>query len=492
MSDPDAPPSGSSGLHRSRTGVRGLDEVLNGGLPSGRATLVAGGPGCGKSLLALEILVRGYEEFGEPGVVLTFEETEQELRDDARSLGFDLARLEAEGGLAMDYIEVERDRIEQTGEFDLEALFIRLQLAIDSIGAKRVVLDTIEVLFAALDDTAVLRSELRRLFRWLKERHVVAIITAERGDGGLTRHGLEEYVSDCVILLDHRVTDQLATRRLRIVKYRGSVHGTGEFPFLIDDTGFSVLPITSLDLDHPASDDPVPSGVAGLDAMLDLGGYYRGSTVMVSGAAGTGKSILAAHFAAACCARGECTVLLAFEESPAQIVRNLRSVGLDLARYLADGTLRIHAGRPSQVGLESHLLRLYKLVDEFEPRNVVIDPITDFHGQGTTLDVKAMLMRMVDLLKRRNITGLFTSITPATGAEDPIVSSLIDCWIQLRNVELRGERNRSIHVVKSRGMGHSNQVREFLIDDAGIRLLDVALGPEGVLIGRDRPKAGET
>jgi circadian clock protein KaiC len=483
--------SGSSALDRSPTGVRGLDEVLNGGLPSGRTTLLAGGPGCGKSLLAIEILVRGFEEHGEPGVLLSFEETEQELREDAFSIGFDLAAVEAAGGLAMDFIEVERDRIQQTGDFDLEALFIRLRSAIDAIGAKRVVLDTLEVLFAALDDTAVLRAELRRLFRWLKEQGVVAIITAERGEGKLTRHGLEEYVSDCVIVLDHRVTDQLATRRLRIVKFRGTVHGTGEFPFLIDDAGFSVLPITSLDLDHPASDETVPTGVADLDAMLGLGGFYRGSTVMVSGTAGTGKSTLAAGFAAAACDRGECTLLLAFEESPSQIVRNMRSVGIDLTRHLDEGTLRINAGRPSQVGLESHLLRLNKLVDEFEPRNVVIDPITDFDGQGTTLDVKAMLMRMVDLLKRRNITALFTSITPGSGFEDPTVSSLIDTWIQLRNVELRGERNRSLHVVKARGMSHSNQVRELLIDGSGMHLLDVALGPDGVLVGRDRPKGDD-
>lgn len=491
MTDLDQTDEPGGGLQQSPTGVRGLDEVLDGGLPKGRATLIAGGPGCGKSLLAMEILVRGYEELGEPGVLITFEETEAELRADARSLGFDLARLEAEGGLAMDFIEIERDRIQQTGDFDLQALFIRLQLAIDSVGAKRVVLDTIEVLFAALDDSAILRSELRRLFRWLKERDVVAIITAERGEGGLTRHGLEEYVSDCVILLDHRVIEQLATRRLRVVKLRGSRHGTGEFPFLIDDHGFSILPITSLDLDHEATDEIVPTGVDGLDDMLGRGGYYRGSTVMVSGAAGTGKSLLAASFAERACERGECTLLLAFEESPSQIVRNTASVGIDLATHLDAGTLRIHAGRPSQAGLESHLLRLYKLVDEFEPQNVVIDPITDFHGQGSTLDVKAMLMRMVDLLKRRRITGVFTSITAAAEPEDPVVSSLIDCWIQLRNVERRGEHNRAVHVVKSRGMSHSNQVREFVIGDRGIQLLEVAVGPDGVLIGRDRPEAGQ-
>lgn len=459
--------------------MRGLDAILDGGLPTGRATLIAGGPGCGKSLLAAEILVRGIEEHGEPGVLVSFEESGEELTADAASIGLDLHRLVASGRLAIDHVLLERDRIQQTGDFDLEGLFVRLGLAIDTVGAKRVVLDTLEVLFAALDDTPQLRAELHRLFRWLKDRGVMAIVTAERGAGTLTRHGLEEYVSDCVILLDHRVSDQLATRRLRVVKYRGSRHGTSEYPFLIDDTGFSILPITSFDLDHESRIETLPSGIADLDAMLGKGGFYRASTVVVSGSSGTGKSIIAGSFAAAACDRGERTLLLAFEESSAQIIRNLGSVGLDLAPHLEAGTLRIIAGRPTQVGLESHLLGLYREVETFDPAVVVIDPITDFHGQGTPIDVKAMLMRMVDILKRRGISAMFTSITgeAGTGDGDSAMSSLIDCWIQLRNVEAKGERNRALYIVKSRGMAHSNQVREFVIGDHGVEILDVGEGP---------------
>ena len=457
-------------IEHAPTGVLGLDDILNGGLPAGRASLLAGGPGCGKSLLGLEILARGCTQFDEPGVLMLFEETTEEALENAAAIGLDLQALVDAGKLAIDHVELRRDRIEQTGDFDLEGLFLRLGLAIDATGAKRVVLDTIETLFATFDDAAVLRAELQRLFRWLKDRGVTAVITAERGEGALTRHGLEEYVSDCVILLDHRVTEQLATRRLRVVKFRGSAHGTSEFPFLIDEHGFSVLPVTSFELDHEAVEDIVSSGVAPLDRMLGRGGYYRGSTIMVSGASGTGKTTIAGHFAAAGCERGERTLLLAFEESPSQIVRNMRSVGLDLQQHVDDGLLVIDAGRPSQFGLESHLLRLYQHLEAFQPTVVVIDPITDFHSQGTTLDIKAMLMRMVDLLKRRGVTALFTSISLDGTDEETAVSSLVDTWVQLRTTEVDGERAGRLYVLKARGMSHSKRVRELTIASDGVHL----------------------
>ncbi len=453
-----------------RTGVLGLDDILNGGLPAGRASLICGGPGCGKSLLGLEILVRGCTEFDEPGVLMLFEETPQEAIENAAAIGLDLQALIDDGTLAIDHIELRRDRIEHTGDFDLEGLFLRLGLAIESTGAKRVVLDTIETLFATFDDAALLRSELQRLFRWLKDRGVTAVITAERGQGALTRHGLEEYVSDCVILLDHRVQEQMATRRLRVVKFRGSPHGTSEFPFLIDERGFSVLPVTSFDLDHEAGDEVVSSGIASLDGMLGLGGYYRGSTIMISGSSGTGKTTLAGHFAGAACDRGERTLMLAFEESPTQIIRNMASVGLDLRRHVDAGLLTIDAGRPSQFGLESHLLRLYQYLEELEPTVVVLDPITDFKSQGTSLDVKAMLMRMVDLLKRRGVTALFTSISVDGADEESAVSSLIDTWVQLRTTELAGERRGGLYVLKARGMSHSHRVRPLTISSDGVHL----------------------
>jgi circadian clock protein KaiC len=473
-------------LPKAATGIEGLDEITGGGLPRGRPTLVSGRAGCGKTLLAVEFLVRGATRFGEPGVFMAFEETAEELAQNVRSLGFDLEELVECNQLVIDSVRVERSEIEETGEYDLGGLFIRLGDAIDTIGAKRVVLDTIETLFAGLSNTAVLRSELRRLFRWLKDRGVTAVITGERGDGALTRQGLEEYVSDCVIVLDHRVTDQLSTRRLRIAKYRGTVHGTNEYPFLIDEDGISVLPITSLALEHEVSEERISTGVAGLDAMLGGAGVFRGSSVLISGSAGCGKTSLAAYFADATCRRGERCLYFAFEESEGQMVRNMRSVGLDLAPWLKQDVLRLHARRPTAFGLESHLATLHKLVNEFEPTVVILDPITSFLKAGTYAEAEGMLMRLIDFLKAREITALFTSLTLGGGVQEETevgISSLTDTWILLRDTEVGGARNRAMYVLKSRGMAHSNQIREFLLTDHGIELRDVCVGQDGVLSG---------
>ncbi len=476
-------------LPKAATGIQGLDEITGGGLPRGRPTLVCGGTGCGKTLLAMEFLIRGATEFGEPGVFLAFEETAEELAQNVRSLGFDLEELAEQNKLLVDFVRVERSEIEETGEYDLEGLFIRLGHAIDSLGAKRVVLDTLETLFGGLSNAAILRSELRRLFRWLKDKGVTAIITGERGDGTLTRHGLEEYVSDCVIVLDHRITEQLSTRRLRIVKYRGTAHGTNEYPFLIDANGISVLPATSLGLGQEASDERISTGVPRLDAMLGGQGVYRGSSVLISGTAGTGKTSLAAHFADATCRRGERCLYFTFEESESQLIRNMRSIGLDLKAWSKKGLLRFHATRPSAYGLEMHLAMLHKLVNEFQPRVVIVDPITTFLGAGTPVEAESMLMRLIDFLKSQRITALFTTLThggtPLEGSEVGI-SSLIDTWLLLRDIELGGERNRGLYILKSRGMAHSNQVREFLLTDHGVELKDVYVGPEGVLTGSMR------
>lgn len=476
-------------LEKCPTGITGLDEITNGGLPRGRPTLVCGTAGCGKTLLAMEFIVRGATEFGEPGVFMAFEETIAELTQNVRSLGFDLTELAAEKKVALDFVRVERHEIEETGEYDLEGLFVRLGYAVDRIGAKRVVLDTLETLFSGLSDQGVLRAELRRLFRWLKDKGVTAVVTAERGDGPLTRHGLEEYVSDCVVLLDHRVIDQVSTRRLRVVKYRGTVHGTNEYPFLIDDDGISVLPITSLGLQHEATDERVPTGVPRLDAMLGGRGYFRGSTVLVSGTAGSGKSSLACHFADAACRRGERCLYFAFEESPGQIVRNMRSVGLDLKRWVGGDLLRFHSIRSTMYGLEMHLATFHKLVKEFRPRVVVFDPVGSLTQAGDVAEATAVLTRLIDFLKVHQITALLTNLTRG---EEPLertdvyISSLVDTWIILRDIELGGERNRALHVLKSRGMAHSNQIREFLLTDHGFELLDVYLGPSGVLTGSMR------
>jgi circadian clock protein KaiC len=480
--------SASPGIRKAPTGIAGLDEITAGGLPAGRPTLVCGSAGCGKTLMAMEFLVRGATEFGEPGVFMSFEEGVEELTDNVRSLGFDLDELAEQEKLVIDYVHVERSEIEETGEYDLEGLFIRLGFAIDSIGAKRVVLDTLEVLFGGLQNEAILRSELRRLFRWLKERGVTAVITGERGEGTLTRHGLEEYVSDCVILLDHRVNDQLATRRLRVVKYRGSIHGTNEYPFLIDERGIEVLPVTSAGLDHEATDERISSGVPELDEMLGGRGYFRGSSVLVSGRAGSGKTSLAARFVEAACRRGERAVYFAFEESRSQVVRNMRSIGVDLGSWVDSGSLLFHAARPTLHGLERHLVSMHQVIRRFEPRAVVIDPITNFLSVGSDEEVKKMLMRLIDFLKAHQITALFTSLIHGKEIEqtDVGVSSLMDTWLQLRETETSGERNRTLYVIKSRGMEHSNQVREVLLTPQGIRLVDPYLGMEGTLTGSAR------
>jgi circadian clock protein KaiC len=476
-------------LPKTPTGISGLDEITLGGLPKGRPTLVCGAAGCGKTLFAMEFLLRGAEQHGEHGVFMAFEETEQDLSQNVRSLGFDLDRMVAEGKISVDHIRVERSEIAETGEFDLEGLFLRLGLAIDSVGAKRVVLDTLESLFGGFTNQAILRAELRRLFRWLKDKGVTAVITGERGEGQLTRQGLEEYVSDCVILLDHRVKEQVSTRRLRIVKYRGSTHGTNEYPFLIDEDGIHVLPLTSLQLNHPASNERISSGVPRLDAMLGGEGYYRGSSILISGTAGTGKTSLSAHFAEATCQRGERCLYLAFEESPAQLIRNMKSIGVDLTPWVKKGLLRLESSRPTLHGIEMHLSTIHKMVDNFKPQVVIIDPISNFSSAGTLADAEAMLLRLIDFLKARQITAMFVNLTAGGNAwekTDLGVSSLIDTWILLRDIELAGERNRGLYVLKSRGMKHSNQIREFLITSEGIRLEDVYVGPEGVLTGSMR------
>ena len=476
-------------LLKSLTGIQGFDEITGGGLPTGRPTLVCGGAGCGKTLFGMEFLVRGATQFNEPGVFMSFEETNEELIKNVASLGFDLEDLIKHKKIALDHVHIERSEIEETGEYDLEGLFIRLNYAIDSIGAKRVVLDTIESLFAGLPNQLILRAELRRLFRWLKEKGVTAIITGERGEETLTRQGLEEYVSDCVIMLDHRVNEQTSTRRLRVVKYRGSLHGTNEYPFLIDENGFSVLPVTSLGLGHIVSNERVSSGITELDKMLEGKGYYRGSTVLVSGTAGVGKTSVAAHFAEAACKRGERVLYFCFEESPNQLMRNMRSIGIKLEPWVHKGLLQFQATRPTLYGLEMHLAVTHKAVNAFKPDIVILDPINTFVLGDKENEVKTMLMRIVDFLKGNQITALFTSLTSTESpleSSDVGISSLIDTWLLLRDIELNGERNRGMYVLKSRGMANSNQIREFILTDHGVELRDAYIGASGVLTGSAR------
>ena len=477
------------GLQKEQTGIPGFDEITRGGVPAGRPTLVCGSAGAGKTLFAMEFLVRGAMLYDAPGVFMSFEESDQELATNVASLGFDLNQLIADKKLLLDYVFIERAEIEETGEYNLEGLFLRLGHAIDSIGAKRVVLDTLEALFSALPDEAIIRAELRRLFRWLKEKGVTAVITCERGEGTLTRYGLEEYVADCVILLDHRVENQISTRRMRIVKYRGTSHGTNEYPFLIDDKGFCVLPITSLGLTHKASNEFVSSGVPRLDTMLSGKGFYRGSSILVSGTAGTGKSTLAGHFVDAACKRGELSLFFAFEESQDQIIRNMRSVGIDLEKHVKKGLLKFHNARPTAWGLEVHLAVIHKTIVDHNPSVVVVDPVTNFLMVGDQVETKSMLTRLIDVLKTRQTTGMFTSLTSGSSniEESEVgVSSLMDAWILVKNIESNGERNRGLYILKARGIAHSNQVREFLLTDHGVDLLDTYVGMDGVLMGTAR------
>ncbi|HEY6000682.1 MAG TPA: circadian clock protein KaiC [bacterium] len=478
-----------SGIGKCPTGISGLDEITGGGLPRGRTTLVCGGAGSGKTLLAMEFIVRGIREYDEPGVFMAFEETAGDLAKNVASLGYDLEELVRRRKLAIDYVYIERSEIEETGEYDLEGLFVRLDAMIREVGAKRVAIDTIEALFSSLPNEAILRAELRRLFRWLKDRHVTAVLTGEQGKETLTRHGLEEYVSDCVIFLDHRVIKQVATRRLRVVKYRGSAHGTNEYPTMIDRHGLSVLPISSVGLDYGASTEHVSSGIEGLDSMLGARGYYRGSSVLVSGTAGTGKSSMAAAFADSTCRRGERCLYLAYEEAPSQVIRNMGSIGFDLGQWVRKGLLRFHGVRSTLYGLEQHLVSMHNQVNDFRPAAVVVDPITNLMAIGDDAEVKSMLTRMIDFLKNQGITALFTSLTQGGGPVEQTevgVSSLMDTWLLLRNVEMDAERNRLLFILKSRGMAHSNQVREFLLSDQGIRLREVYLGPSAVLAGTAR------
>jgi circadian clock protein KaiC len=483
------PASGPMPLKKCPTGILGLDEITGGGLPKGRTTIVCGGPGCGKTMLGVEFLVRGAMKFNEPGVLMAFEETPHEIATNVASLGFDIQALARRKKLYLDFLSVEPSEIKESGDYDLEGLFIRLQDAIAAVGAKRVMFDTLEALFSGFANPQILRAEFRRVFRWLKDRGLTAIVTAERGEGNLTRYGLEEYVSDCVILLDHRVKNQISERRLRIVKYRGTSHGANEYPFLIDERGMSILPLSALQLQHKVWNERVSSGIPDLDKMLEGQGYYRGTSILVTGTAGSGKTSVSAAFIDAACRRGKRCLFIDFEESRDQVARNMKSIGLNLKRWAGNGLLTHEAWRPTQFGIEMHLLRIHKLIEKHKPQCVVLDPITNLtHGSGDK-EVYSMMLRLMDFLKNSGITTIFVSLTAGGSKLESStvgVSSLADTWILLRDIESDGERNRCIYVLKSRGMAHSNQLREFVITSKGIKLVPPYIGPGGVLTGTSR------
>ncbi len=478
----------AEGILKARTGISGFDDLTLGGLPKGRPTLVCGSAGCGKTLFASTFLINGAREEGEPGIFVTFEERPVDIIDNVASLGFGLDELIRDKKIHIEHVAIDPAELAEVGDYDLEALFLRLELAISEIGAKRIVLDTIESLFSAFQNPAILRAEIRRLFDWLKENGLTAVITGERGDGSLTRQGLEEYVSDCVILLDHPVHNQVSTRRLRIVKYRGTAHGTNEYPFLIGEDGFSVLPVSSLGLAHQVYEERISTGIPDLDAMLSGGGFHRGSSILLSGVAGSGKSSIAASFCDASCRRGEKALYFSFEESAQQTVRNMRSIGMDLQPHIDAGLLRCEATRPTFYSLEMHLAMMLREIERFKPSLVVLDPISAFMDTGEELEVQSMLLRMIDFLKTHGITGVFTHLAHVQGEAktDAGLSSLMDAWILLLNREANGEFNRELYLLKARGMAHSNQVREFSMSDTGIRLIEPYLGEDGALTGSAR------
>ncbi|MFA6332316.1 MAG: circadian clock protein KaiC [Methanoregula sp.] len=483
----------SEELEKIPSGIKGFDDITGGGLPKGRPSLISGGPGCGKTLFAMEFIVRGIADHNEPGVFVAFEENIDDLKKNFKSMGFDLDDLVRQKKLVLDHIAIERTEIEETGEYDLEGLFIRLGAMIDEVGAKRIAIDTLETIFSGFKNEGILRSELHRLLHWLKNRGVTAVVTGERGDRSITKYGLEEYVADCVITLDHRLMNQIATRRLRIVKYRGSIHGTDEYPFLISSDGISVLPITSMSLTHKASEERISPGIPRLDTMLGGKGFYRGSSILVSGQAGTGKTSIAATFIDAACGRGEKCLFFIFEESESQILRNMKSIGINLEPWVNSGLLKFHAVRPTEYSLEMHLSVMLKLIGEFKPRVVAVDPISNLYPIGDDIQVRSMLMRLIDYAKSLHITGLFTNLSNdgnygayMVEPTEMHVSSLMDAWLVLKNVEGNGERNRAFSIIKSRGMAHSNQLREFVLSDNGIQLLDVYKGREGVFFGSAR------
>ena len=485
--------AGTRELQKIPSGIKGFDDITGGGLPKGRPSLISGGPGCGKTLFAMEFIIRGIADYEEPGVFVAFEENIDDLKKNFKSMGFDLDDLVRQKKLVLDHIAIDRSEIEETGEYDLEGLFIRLGSMIDEVGAKRVAIDTLETIFSGFANEGILRSELHRLFHWLKDRGVTAVVTGERGDRSITKYGLEEYVADCVITLDHRIMNQIATRRLRIVKYRGSIHGTDEYPFLISSDGISVLPITSMSLTHRASEERISAGIPRLDTMLGGKGFYRGSSILVSGQAGTGKTSLAAKFIDAACRRGEKCLFFISEESESQLMRNMLSIGINLEPWVKSGLLKFHAVRPTAYSLEMHLSVMLKLIGEFRPRVVAVDPISNLYPIGDDIQVRSMLMRLIDFAKSLQITGFFTSLSndADTGAysiepTEMHVSSLMDAWLILKNVEGNGERNRAFSIIKVRGIAHSNQLREFVLSKDGIQLLDVYKGREGVLFGSAR------
>ncbi len=462
-------------LKKCPTGIEGLDELTYGGLPQGRPTLICGNAGCGKTLMSMEFIVNGATKFNEPGVYVSFEEKSEELITNFNSLGFDLKHLEETKKISLEYIYIERSEIEETGEYDLDGLFLIIGNAIDTIGAKRIVLDTVEALFSGFTNEAILRAELRRLFRFLKDKGVTAIITGERGDRYMTKYGLEEYVADCVIMLDHRVNDQIATRRLKIIKYRGSKHGTNEYPFLIDEKGISVLPVTSVGLDYQVSSDRIKTGVEGFDLMLDNKGYFKGSAILVSGAAGTGKTSISGHFVDSCCSKGMKCLYFAFEEPQNQIIRNLKNIGLDLKKWVDKDLLKFSANRPTHTGIEMNLVGMHKIITEFKPEIIVIDCVSNLITSGALLDVKAMMIRLLDFVKMKQITTLMTDLSVIANINDTEIgiSSMTDTWIRLINMERNHELIRTVNIIKSRGMNHSNAITEFVIGENGIKLKEM-------------------
>ena len=467
-------------LPKSLTGIQGLDDITYGGIPQNRPTLLVGSIGTGKTIFAMEYIINGITMFNEPGVFMTFEEQTDELQINVTSMGYNLSKLIADNKIYLEHLHIDHREIQATGKYDIEGLFIRIEMAIEKVKAKRIVLDALDTLFIGLD-SQILRSEIKRLFFWLKEKKVTAIITSEVGDIFLTRLGFEEVVADCVIELNNRLNNQISTRRLRIVKYRGSYHSTNEYPFMIDHKGITIFPIISEAPQIIVSNERISSGIKQIDEMLDGRGFYVGSSILVSGSAGTGKSSIAASFIKDVCEKKGTALYCAFEEAPNQIKRNMASIGIFLEPYEKSGNLHFYYSRPTLQTLELHFIAIKKLIKQINPSVVILDPITNLMIENINSDIRTMLTRFVDYLKMEQITVLLTATLTVSSLEliqsNEGISSMVDTCIMIQEKNIIDSRRRTLYIMKSRGICNSKKEVEFIITSEGISIapLDMAM-----------------
>ena len=471
------------------TGVKGLDDVLGGGIPQGHAMLLVGKPGTGKSILSMEYLLHGIELHKENGVYISFEESEKQIISNAASFGWKFEEMVKKNKLAISYIDMQPEQMRTVGDYDLSALILRVKGAIKKVNARRVVIDGINNLLSTFDDERIIRSDLLRLIREIKEVNATIFITGERGHDSWSKMGFEEYLADGLMHLDNRTDGNYQTREIQVVKCRGINHYTGKSPFIINSEGMSIRPLITADFDYKVLKSRVSTGIADIDNMLGGKGLYRGSTVYITGPSGAGKTSISSSFANGACSRGERALFLAFEESSDQIIRNMKSIGLSLDKWVNEKLLYFYTARATTNSLEGHLDNIMTMVREVEPTCVVLDPISAFRPIANENETKLMLIRLNDYLRARKITTVFTALSSDgeySEHADVQLSSIADTWIVVRIMDYKGERNNVMQLMKSRGMSHSRQMKEMYFTGNGLKLQNVYQGPEGVLTGAAR------